>query len=173
MHVYYSKKRSCSERLLTAKRIVRSLHVNSHLQFLVDPGVEVSFIPASQKDKHLSASCTLEAASCSPIDVYREHSMTLLFQWRPHPKLTWIFLIADVQQPFIGADFLAHHGFMVDLRRGSLRPTPMSYRPSTHPPSSTQFSPASEPIVTSLDFTPIAGPLPPTVSTSPMRNLST
>ncbi|XP_047477363.1 uncharacterized protein LOC125030987 [Penaeus chinensis] len=85
-----------------------------------DTGAEVSLIPASHKDRTSPASRTLEAANCSPINVYSERSMTLLFSSAPHPKLTWVFLVADVQQPILGADFLAHYGFTVDLKREAL-----------------------------------------------------
>ncbi|XP_037794221.1 uncharacterized protein LOC119589708 [Penaeus monodon] len=84
------------------------------------PGVEVSLIPVTHSDKHLLTSRTLEAANCSPINVYGEHSMTLIFSGPPQSKLTWVFLVADRQQPFLGADFLVHHGFTVDLKRESL-----------------------------------------------------
>lgn len=91
---------------------------NSHLQLLVDTGADVSLIPASHKDRHLPASHTLEAVKCSPINVYSECSMMLLFssEYPCQPKLTWVFLVANVQQPIPSADFLAHHVLTVDLR---------------------------------------------------------
>jgi hypothetical protein len=30
---------------------------------------------------------------------------------------TWRFIIADVTQPIIGADFLSHYGLFVNLRK--------------------------------------------------------
>ncbi|XP_068224618.1 uncharacterized protein, partial [Palaemon carinicauda] len=33
---------------------------------------------------------------------------------------SWPFLIADVKVPLLGADFLAHHGLLVDVRRKQL-----------------------------------------------------
>ncbi|XP_037774361.1 uncharacterized protein LOC119570859 [Penaeus monodon] len=101
--------------LAAGRRLLYVRDNNSPLQFLVDIGAEVSLIPASYKDRQLPASCTLEAANYSPINVYSEHSLTLLFSGAPHSKLTWVFLVADVQQPILAADFLAHHGFTVDL----------------------------------------------------------
>ena len=34
--------------------------------------------------------------------------------------LCWKFNVADVSQPNLGADFLCHHGFLVDVRRRRL-----------------------------------------------------
>ncbi|XP_037773207.1 uncharacterized protein LOC119568860 [Penaeus monodon] len=76
-----------------------------------------------------------------PLNVYGECSLTLLFSGTPHSKLTWVFLVADVQQPILGADFLAHHGFTVDLRRECLvhsqgpAPTPVGPAASGHLPA--------------------------------------
>jgi len=35
-------------------------------------------------------------------------------------KLDWTFVVADVKQAIIGADFLAHYGLIVDLQHRSL-----------------------------------------------------
>uniref|UniRef100_A0A1X7UTK4 Uncharacterized protein n=1 Tax=Amphimedon queenslandica TaxID=400682 RepID=A0A1X7UTK4_AMPQE len=32
----------------------------------------------------------------------------------------WIFTIADVKQPIVGADFLQHHGLLIDIHRKTL-----------------------------------------------------
>ncbi|XP_037782059.1 uncharacterized protein LOC119578562 [Penaeus monodon] len=50
----------------------------------------------------------------------RDNNSRLRFLVDTGAELTWVFLVADVQQPILGADFLAHHGFTVDLRRECL-----------------------------------------------------
>ncbi|ROT64270.1 gag-pol polyprotein [Penaeus vannamei] len=89
---------------------------SSSLRFLVDTGAEVSLLPASHRDKRFPSSRTLEAANTSPINTYGERSRTLLLEGEPPQRFQWIFLVADVPQPIIGADFLAHYGLTVDLQ---------------------------------------------------------
>lgn len=92
---------------------------NSYLQFLVDTEAEVSLIPASREDKLLPTSGTLEAANF-PINIYGECPLILLFRGVSHAKMIRVFLIADVQQPILGAEFLSYHGFTVVLGHRSL-----------------------------------------------------
>ncbi|ROT61806.1 Gag-Pol polyprotein [Penaeus vannamei] len=89
---------------------------SSSLRFLVDTGAEVSLLPASHRDKRFPSSHTLEAANTSPINTYGERSRTLSLEGEPAQRFQWIFLVADVTQPIIGADFLAHYGLTVDLQ---------------------------------------------------------
>ncbi|XP_069979451.1 uncharacterized protein [Penaeus vannamei] len=98
------------------RRLLYIRDASSSLRFLADTGAEVSLLPASQRDKRLPSSCTLEAANTSPINTYGERSRTLSLEGEPAQRFQWIFLIADVLQPIIGADFLAHYGLMVDLQ---------------------------------------------------------
>ncbi|ROT62928.1 Gag-Pol polyprotein [Penaeus vannamei] len=77
---------------------------------------EVSLLPASHRDKRFPSSRTLEAANTSPINTYGERSRILSLEGEPAQRFQWIFLVADVPQPIIGADFLAHYGLTVDLQ---------------------------------------------------------
>ena len=92
---------------------VRDAHTNT--QFLVDTGSEVSVIPPTPADRSRSLDPrTLMAFNNTPIRTYGQHSLTLnlgLRRWLP-----WIFTIADVQKPILGADFLSHNGLTVDMR---------------------------------------------------------
>ncbi|XP_069969543.1 uncharacterized protein [Penaeus vannamei] len=71
---------------------------------------------ASHRDKRFPSSRTLEAANTSPINTYGERSRTLSLEGEPARRFQWIFLVADVPQPIIGADFLAYYGLTVDLQ---------------------------------------------------------
>ena len=80
---------------------VRDAHTNT--QFLVDTGSEVSVIPP-----------TPMAVNNTPIRTYSQRSLTLNLGLRR--SLPWIFTIADVQKPILGADFLSNYGLTVDMR---------------------------------------------------------
>ena len=61
---------------------------------------------------------TLVAVNNSPVRTYGQCSFILNFGLRC--SLPWIFIIADVQKPILGADFLAHYGLTVDMRHSKL-----------------------------------------------------
>ena len=82
--------------------------------FLVDTGALVSVFPASGLDIHSHhARPLLEAANGSTIHTYGEKQITLPINgW----KYVWKFLVADVTQPLLGADFLCSNTLMVDVK---------------------------------------------------------
>ena len=94
-------------------RLLRLLDKNSKQQFLIDTGAEVSVFPAGRSDRWIKGDVTLRAANNSFINTYGYKHFTLDFGL-PRP-LTWRFLVADVTQPIIGADFLLQHKLLVDL----------------------------------------------------------
>ncbi len=89
---------------------------NTHARFLVDTGSEVSVIPPSPTDRRRSPDeLTLMAVNDTPIRTYGKRSLTLnLGLRRPLP---WIFIIANVQQPILGADFLRRFELLVDMQQ--------------------------------------------------------
>ena len=54
----------------------------------------------------------------TPISTYGKRSLTLNLGLRR--SLPWIFIIADVQKPILGADFLRHLELLVDVNRKQL-----------------------------------------------------
>ena len=89
------------------------------LRFLIDTGAEVSVIPASRSDKqHPPLTLSLQAANSTPIATYGHKSLCLNLGLRR--SFRWVFIIADVQFPIIGADFLRDHGLLVDMRHNKL-----------------------------------------------------
>ncbi|XP_069985550.1 uncharacterized protein [Penaeus vannamei] len=102
------------------RRLLYVWDASSSLCFLIDTGPEVSLLPASHKDKRLPFSCALEAANATPIKVHGKRSETFSLTGAPSQRFQWIFLIADVPQPIIGADFLEHYGLSVDLQDKAL-----------------------------------------------------
>ena len=91
----------------------------SGLRFLVDTGAEVSVIPSSASDRnHHKNNLNLQAVNNTSIATYGNKLLTLniglccAFQW--------VFIIADVKNSIIGADFLRHYSILVDVARNRL-----------------------------------------------------
>ena len=88
-------------------------------RFLVDTGSEVSVVPPSLPDRrHPPDSLTLTAVNNTSISTYGKRSLTLNLGLRR--TFPWIFIVADVQKPIIGADFLRNFGLLVDMRQSQL-----------------------------------------------------
>ncbi len=103
-------------------RTSRLLHIHdptNHLTFLVDTGAAVSVVPPSAIDrKHRQLNFNLQAANGSSISTYGRKSLTLDLGLRR--SLPWVFVIADVDKPLLGADFLHHFQQTVDLNNKKL-----------------------------------------------------
>lgn len=110
-----------------------SIDLNSHIHirrifvhdqtsaqpFLIDTGADISVIPPSLREKSQPMkSRQLFAANGSPIPTYGTKRLTINIGLRR--PFEWIFTIADVKSPIIGADFLKHYNLLVDLRNGKL-----------------------------------------------------
>ena len=78
----------------------------SRLRFLVDTGSEVCIIPLSKDEqKNRQNPLGLLAANNSPIVTYRTRSLTLNLGLRR--TFRWVFMIAIVRNPILGADIFA------------------------------------------------------------------
>ena len=85
---------------------------------LIDTGAEVSLEAASDYDrKHAPRGLSLQAANGSAIATFGERTRTVHIGTK---TLVWRFVVADVSSNIIGADFLAHHNLLVDMRRKRL-----------------------------------------------------
>ena len=93
----------------------------SGTRFLVDTGAEVSVIPPSPNDRHHKTKLTLQAVNGSPIPTYGTRSLTLNIGLRR--TFRWIFVIADIQNSILGADFLRHFALLVDVKHNRLLDT--------------------------------------------------
>lgn len=92
---------------------------NTQLKFLIDTGAEVSVIPPTYKQKRYpEVNAYLYAANHSPIKTYGDKTITLNLGL--HRDFKWKFIIADVTQPIIGADFLSHYNLLVNIRQRKL-----------------------------------------------------
>ena len=87
--------------------------------FLVDTGTFVSVLSATAADKRRTvSSLQLQAANGSMIKTFGQKSLTLNLGLRR--TFTWVFIIADVRQHILGADFLGHYKLLVDISRRKL-----------------------------------------------------
>ena len=91
----------------------------SSVHFLVDIGAEVSVIPPSHAERKCSQQTfALQAVNNAAITTYGCKPLTLDLGLRR--TFHWIFLIADVQTPILGTDFLRHYSLLVDMKRNKL-----------------------------------------------------
>ena len=76
-------------------------------------------IPSLKSDRqHRQCGASLQAANGIPIPTYGTRSLTLnLGLRRPY---RWVFIVADVKYPILGADFLGHHGLIIDVKHRTL-----------------------------------------------------
>lgn len=97
---------------------------NSSIRYLIDTGAEISVLPKTFAGKTKSlppTKTTLFAANNTAIHTYGEKLMVLDLKLRTTFK--WIFVIADIEKPIIGADFLPLVDSMTKLSaHGSLLP---------------------------------------------------
>ena len=101
-----------------SKKVLSLTDRQLNIPFLIDTGADVSIIPATASDRMKKPISFLHAANGTGIPVYGERSLPIDFHLRR--TFRWVFLVASVNQPIIGADFLAHFDLLVDLRKRCL-----------------------------------------------------
>jgi cleavage and polyadenylation specificity factor subunit 1 len=81
--------------------------------YLVDSGAEICVFPASDADKKFNNDGeNLLAANGSAIRTYGSRNLALQFG---NSRFTQDFVLADVQQPILGANFFARNHLLIDL----------------------------------------------------------
>ena len=93
---------------LPQQRLLRVLDPFSSLKYLIDTGAELSLLLKAYSSSTSLLGPSLYADNGSAIATYGEKSLTLDLGLRR--SLRWIFTIADVSQPILGADFLSTSG---------------------------------------------------------------
>ena len=102
---------------LTSRLFVRDKL--SQFKFLVDTGADLSVVPPDRFDRKVKSTYSLFAANGSEIKTYGVKLLSIDLGLRR--IFSWPFIIAEVSKPIIGADFLKHHGILVDLKQRCLR----------------------------------------------------
>ena len=96
------------------KPLLHVLDEVSNAYFLVDTGTQVS---PYQKELSKTSSLYLVTANGSRIKSYGTCRMELRIN---QDKYIWLFQVADVYKPIIGADFLRAHNLLVNLKNKRL-----------------------------------------------------
>ena len=102
--------------------VVNRLYVkdlNSDRQFLIDSGADISVLPKSLCSASENTEMILYAANGSEIKTYGKSRITLNLGLRR--PFSWTFVVADVKNAIIGADFLKFYDLLIDLKRNILR----------------------------------------------------
>ena len=91
----------------------------SNYHFLIDTGAEVSVLPATSTEcRQQQADFNLVAVNGATISTFGKRSLTLNLGLRR--TFRWVFVIANVHIPIIGADFLRHYSLLVDITNSQL-----------------------------------------------------
>ena len=104
----------------TAHRLFRINDKGSGSVFLVDTGAQVSVTPPTAEDRRKGPvdGMILQAANGSNIKTFGYKLLTLELGLRRQFK--WVFIVADVKQNILGADFLYNFNILVDVRNKQL-----------------------------------------------------
>jgi hypothetical protein len=91
----------------------------SKRKFLIDTGSDLCVFPRKLIPQRKSrVNYELRAVNGTTIPTYGWLPLSLNLGLRR--DFTWRFVVADVTQPIIGADFLSHFGLLVDLKKKRL-----------------------------------------------------
>ena len=89
------------------------------LKFLIDTGAQISLLPATfsdiarfRIDGNTQHTLNLSAANGTPIRNFGTREMYIILYGKSYK---WNFVLAEIRQPIIGADFLSYYGLLVDM----------------------------------------------------------
>lgn len=161
---------TADERLFSRRLIIRDHHGRS---YLIDTGSEISALPATSTHRKRGVFGRLYAANGSAINTYGEELVHVDLRLRR--QFPWIFILADVTMPIIGADFLQHFGLTVDMKNQRLtdpettlaavgrqpppEEVPVLFSITPTPPTPDLPAPSQEPAPTSPE-SPASSPRP-------------
>lgn len=104
---------------LPSRRLFIKDKINN-LNFLIDTGACVSVIPVSKfKNIKCNSELLLSAANGSNIKTFGEKVLNLNIGLRR--DFTFPFILADINTPIIGANFLEHFNIIVDMKNKQLQ----------------------------------------------------
>ena len=98
----------------------------SGLKFLIDTGAEVSAVPHSHTLRKIHCKGpNLQAINNTTVLTYDTCSIALNLGL--HCMCRWVFIIMDVSNAILGADFLKHYGLSVEMKShfGHIIPSPL------------------------------------------------
>ena len=96
--------------------------MKSHKRYLIDSGSIVSLLPVRFlflfKNRSRDTNLTLFTANSTPIPTYGLHTGNIDLGLRR--RFRWPFIIADILEPILGADFLIQNNLLIDMRNRQL-----------------------------------------------------
>lgn len=101
-----------------SRRLFISDKINS-LRFLIDTGAEVSVVP-QHRFKEFKAKAELVLAAANGANIYTFGYKTLQIDIGLKYSFKHTFIVAAVDYPIIGADFLFQYGLLLDIRQRKL-----------------------------------------------------
>ena len=105
---------------LSPSKLLYVADKHNKCNYLIDSGAAVSVLPKSCANKTSDAACLpLVAANNTTINTYGNCRRVVDVGLKR--DYAWTFIVADVKQPIIGADFLIHYSLLVDLKSRCLR----------------------------------------------------
>ena len=112
--------RSDLSRSLSLSKLLYVADKHNKCNYLIDTGAEVSVLPKSCANRTSDTACLpLVAANNTTINTYGNFRRVVDAGLKQ--DYAWTFIVADVKQPIIGADFLIHYSLLVDLKSRCLR----------------------------------------------------
>jgi predicted aspartyl protease len=97
--------------------LLRVTDGNTGRRFLVDTGAAFSVLPHDSRHPAAGDRPKLSAVGGQNIECYGEKKAVVNFAGR---DFEWTFLLAAVEMPLLGADFLKHYKLVVDLAGGCM-----------------------------------------------------
>jgi transposase InsO family protein len=127
-------------------------------KFLVDTGAAVSIIPPSILPTSFPLQPTpieLKTITGGRIPVRGKVTLEVAIRKGLRRGYKWTFLVAQVNQPVLGHDFLAHHGLTVDCRAREVRDPTTALRTAPLQVSSVQPESVCVTLALSSDINPL------------------
>ena len=105
---------------LSPSKLLYVANKHNNCKYSIDTGAAVSVLPKSCANRTSDAACLpLVAANNTTINTYGNYISVVDVGLKRDYAGT--FIVADVKQPIIGADFLIHYSLLVDLKSRCLR----------------------------------------------------
>ena len=100
-------------------RLLNIYDKTSDREFLIDSGAQISLLPATKSDINAGPhKLTLRAVNGTLIRTFGQKCVEMTFNLRRNFK--WVFTIAEVDKPILGADFFQHFGLLIDMSKRRL-----------------------------------------------------
>ena len=100
---------------LSPSKLLYIADKHNKCNYLIDTGAAVSVLPKSCANRTSYAACLpLIAANNTAINTYGDCRRVVDAGLKR--DYVWTFIVADVKQPIIGADFLIHYSLLVDFK---------------------------------------------------------